>query len=249
MTVAQGFVTGLDTVFIRSREPVPRGEENIYLEYLPDRQITRYSVPRRTAEVGFYPFDHERPLTEGEIESDFPKTWAYLCSNREQLETRKAVVKDGIPWWRPERPREPTTILRPKIVCPHLMLTPRFAINPSGRLAVSRSPFIFAKDEGEGQTLIRFFCAVLNSTVCSWYLRTYAPKYGSGYNRLEVNLLSAAPVPNLVRVNAATLASVIDMVGRLSRRPDPELDNCLDDLICSLYGFTPTERRELFGLR
>jgi len=218
MTVAQGFVTGSDTVFIRHREAIPRGEESIYVDYLPDRRIGRYSVPKKTDEVVFFPFDGERQLTGDEIESRFPETWIYLCSKREQLESRKSVTGSGVPWWRPVRPREPSTILRPKIVCPHLMLTPRFAVNSNGRLAVSHSPFVFSKDEGEEQTLIRFFCAVLNSTVCNWYLRTYAPKYGRGYNRLEVNLLSAAPVPNLISVDAVTLASVVDMVDRLSRK-------------------------------
>ena len=188
-------------------------------------------------------------LLKMKLSSRFPETWRYLSLNREQLEARKSVTRSGVPWWRPVRPREPSTILRPKIVCPHLMLTPRFAVNSNGRLAVSHSPFVFSKDEGEEQTLIRFFCAVLNSTVCNWYLRTYAPKYGRGYNRLEVNLLNAAPVPNLAGVNAVTLASVIDMVDQLSKKPDSELDNSLDDLVCDLYGFTPTERRELFGLK
>jgi hypothetical protein len=249
MTVAQGFVTGLDTVFIRSREAILRKEESIYLDYLPDRQIGRYSVPKRTAEIVFFPFDGGRQLTEDEIEFRFPETWSYLSSKREQLESRKAVIRGGVPWWRPERPREPSTILRPKIVCPHLMLTPRFAVNPNGRLAVSRSPFVFSKDMGEEQTLIRLFCAVLNSTVCNWYLRTYAPKYGSGYNRLEVNLLNATLVPNLADIDAVTLASIVNIVDRLSIKPDFEVDNTLDDLICELYGFTPTERRELFGLK
>jgi hypothetical protein len=228
MTVTQGFVTGSDTVFIRPRGAIPRGEESVYIDYLPDRQIGRYSVPRRTDGVVFFPFDGERQLTENEVKSRFPETWRYLSSKRGQLETRKTVTRHGVPWWRPERPREPSTILRPKIVCPHLMLTPRFAVNPNGRLAVSRSPFVYSKDEGEEQTLIRFFCAVLNSTVCNWYLRTYAPKYGKGYNRLEVNLLSAAPVPNLATVDAVTLASVIDAVDRLSKSPSGDfIKDCI----------------------
>ena len=248
MQIAQGFVTGADKVFIRRREMVPRGEEKIYIDYLPDRQIGRYSVPRRTAEVVFFPFDGDRQLNEAEISERFPQTWRYLRSNEQELRERRSVTDSGVLWWKPVRSRFPSTILRPKIVCPHLMLTPRFAVDTSGNLAVSHSPFIISMNEGEQQALIRFFCAVLNSTVCNWHLRTRAPKYSRGYNRLEVSVLSEVPVPDLGTVDARILSRVIGMVDEVSRKPDPEIDNMLDDIVCELYGFAPTERRELFGL-
>jgi hypothetical protein len=249
MTVAQGFVTGADKVFIRPRGDIPSGEERIYIDYLPDRQIGRYSVPKRTAEVVFFPFEGDRQLSEEEIEARYPKTWSYLSSHRQALEKRRSVTNNGVPWWKPVRSRSPGTLLKPKIVCPHLMLTPRFAINPSGNMAVSHSPFIISKDEGEEQTLIRFFCAVLNSTVCNWYIRTYAPKYGKGYNRLEVTLLSGVPIPDLRVVDSRTLSAITEMVDHISKKPDEKLDESLDDLVCALYGFTPTERQDLFGLK
>jgi len=249
MTVAQGFVTGADSVFIRPRDAIPDAEERIYVDYLPDRQIGRYSVPRRTAEVVLFPYEGDSQLSEEEIKTRYPETWAYLCSHRESLEKRRSVTRSGVPWWKPVRSRSPSTLLKPKIVCPHLMLTPRFAINPNGKLAVSHSPFIISKDEGEEQTLIRFFCAVLNSTICNWYIRTYAPKYGRGYNRLEVTLLNGVPIPDLAAVDSRTLSSITEMVDQVSKRADEKLDDELDNLICSLYGFTPSERQGLFGLK
>ena len=46
-----------------------------------------------------------------------------------------------------------------------------------------------------------------------------------------------------------TLSRIIEMVDEVSRKPDPEVDNTLDEIVCELYGFTHTERRELFGLK
>jgi hypothetical protein len=66
---------------------------------------------------------------------------------------------------------------------------------------------------------------------------------------LEVSVLSEVPVPELGTVDARTLSRIIDMVDEVSRRPDPEIDTELDNIVCELYGFSPTERRELFGLR
>jgi hypothetical protein len=248
MSVKQGFVTGADDVFIIPKRAVPKGEERVYVDYLPDRQIARYRLPSRIERVVFYPYDNSAPLTENNLIQRFPETWTYLSARKEKLAIRSSVISGSVPWWRPERPREPSILLRPKIVCPHLMLTPRFAVDAGGKLAVSHGPFIVANDEGDEQVLLRFFCAVLNSSVCNWHLRTYAPKYGRGYNRLEVTVLKEVPVPDFSRVSAGALTSVLSLVDKLSHRSNDAIENELDDLIASLYGFTPGERRELLGI-
>ena len=66
---------------------------------------------------------------------------------------------------------------------------------------------------------------------------------------MEVGLLSAVPVPDLRGVDARTLSTITEMVDNISRRPDENIDNTLDDLVCGLYGFTATERQDLFGLK
>ena len=248
MTINQGFITGADDIFIVPRSRVPRGEERAYAEYLPDRQIQRYQVPNQTDSLVFFPYDGDEQLTERVLRSRFPKTWTYLTSHRNRLSARKSVSSGRVPWWRPARPRKPSTILRPKIVGPHLMLTPRFAVDAEGRFAVSHGPFLIANDASEEQTLIRLFCAVLNSSVCNWHLRTYAPKYAKGYNRLEVAVLRDVPVPDLSRVSAAELSWLVDMVDKLSEHPDDSGEIELDEMIAGLYGFTPSERKELFGI-
>ena len=67
--------------FLRPRDMVPIGEEGIYVDYLPDRRIGRYSLPRRTSEVVFFPFEGDQAATEADIRSDFPETWRYLQLN------------------------------------------------------------------------------------------------------------------------------------------------------------------------
>ena len=44
MTIAQGFVTGADKDPFDLQTILPDGEERIYIDYLPDRQIGRYSI-------------------------------------------------------------------------------------------------------------------------------------------------------------------------------------------------------------
>jgi hypothetical protein len=51
LDVRQGFITGADSVFIRSKDVVPKREGSIYIDYLPDRSIEKYRLPKRTNEV------------------------------------------------------------------------------------------------------------------------------------------------------------------------------------------------------
>jgi hypothetical protein len=246
MDVVQGVVTGQDKVFIRNREFVSSGEQKAYIDYLPDRRIGRYSLPKKADELVFFPYRAGDALEEEEIQAEFPKTWAHLLQYKDILQSRKSAA-DGGPWWRPTRSR-PQTILKPKIVCPHLMLTPRFAVNISGNFAVSHGPFVISKDAGEDRTLLNFFCAVLNSTACNWYLRASAPKYGRGYSRVEVNSLRDIPVPDINRLDSHRVISIAETVDNLSKRFSEDLDNEIDREICDLYGFSASERVEILGI-
>jgi hypothetical protein len=246
--VFQGFVTGADDVFILSKELIPPGEEEIYLDYLPDREIGRYRIPSRVDQAVIYPYQGNIALTEGTFAERYPKTWRYLLKNKPKLESRGPVRAGKTPWWRPERPREPERIRRPKIVCPHLMLTPRFALDGKGHLAVSRAPFMIAEELGDELTLLRFLCAVLNSSVSNWYLQTYAPKYAHGYNRLEADLLKSIPIPDIRKIDPAELRRIASAVERLqSGRGGGSLDSETDALIVALYDFSSNERKHILG--
>lgn len=241
LDIFQGFVTGADSVFIRSKIGVPAGEESIYIDYLPDRQIGRFSTPSKVADVVFYPYTGDRLITEEELETKFPITWAYLLENRPKLESRKR--SPSTPWWKPERPREPARMRSPKIVCPHLMLTPRFAVDAKGRFATSHGPAMVAIDRGEEGTLLLFFCAILNSIVSSWYLRTYVPTYSKGYSRLEPATLRGLPVPDFKSIEPVKLERFLE----LARQPVKDLntDDEMDEMVMDFYGLGALERRAL----
>jgi TaqI-like C-terminal specificity domain len=249
LQVFQGYVSGADDIFITPKADVPGGEEAIYLDYMPDKKIGRYRIPNRADEVVFYPYDGFTALTETSLSQNFRKTWRYLERNRGRLELRGPVQAGKTPWWRPERPRDPDRMKRPKIIGPHLTLTPRFAIDSKGNFAVSRSPFLIAREMGDELTLLRFFCAILNSSVSSWYIRTYAPKYAHGYNRVEANLLKAFPAPDMSKVDAAEINRIASAVERLQAgRGAQSLDYEIDSSVADLYGFSSSERRNILGI-
>ncbi len=86
-------------------------------------------------------------------------------------------------------PRLPQNMMVPKVVSPHLSLVPRFALDADGAYAVSHSPLLYPKDSGVAQELLRFFVAVLNSTVCYWHITAHSHTYARGYAMLEPKTL------------------------------------------------------------
>jgi hypothetical protein len=104
---------------------------------LTDREMEAYAVPRRTGRRVFFPFWKGEKVDERQLRKDFPATWRYLNTHKKKLEARGSLARYGKEWWEPMWPREPGTIQRPKIVTPHLVITPRFGLDPRGRFAVS----------------------------------------------------------------------------------------------------------------
>jgi len=249
LLVRQGVVTGDDDVFVVPRAELPQGEEAAYKPYLRDREIFRYKTPDSVDFFMFYPFEGKRPFTEQEMAGEFPERWRYLLSRRERLERRGPVRRGDAPWWRPAWPRDPNVLFGPKIVCPHLMLTPRFAVDLEGRYVVSGSPFVSAAAKPEASALVSFFCAVLNSSVVAWYISTYAFKYSHGYNRIEVALLRHIPVPDPASLRADRLVALLRTIDTaITEGPNKDLDERIDDMVFDCYGFSAVDRQWLRGI-
>ena len=247
ISVKQGFITGMDDVFIRDAESIPSNEKAAYVPYLADREMRRYGVPEATAKAVFYPFDGEHSLTSTEVRERFPETWAYLETHAERLRARKSLNRVGHSlWWRPLWPRPPKNMLRPKIVSPHLVLFPRFGIDAAGEYAVSHSPMLFLKADEDGLEVMRYCVAVLNSSVGHWQIIRQSHKYQRGYAMLEAHTLNTFSLPSPAKVAPRLMNKIQDLVGKLTDTPsDSDADAELDEVIAQLFGVSLDDLREI----
>jgi hypothetical protein len=242
LEVRQGLITGMDKVFIRPKSAVPESEQAIYIEFLSDRQIDKYRVPNETDRLVFYPYEGDRLIDTEELQARFPSTWEHLESHRDVLESRKSM--SPLPaerWWQPTRPRSPKALLRPKIVTPHLILFPRFALDVHGKYGVSHSPYLFPSRSapGEEMRVLLYFLAVLNSSAAHWQTITLSGKYRRGYAVLESATLKKVRVPSPATVPPATMKAINHIAGRLvmpDSNRDGQAEEELDHLVAGLYG-------------
>lgn len=245
LDVHVGFISGADDVFIIPEEILPPGEESIFVPFLPDKEMKLYTVPEKTAYSFFSSFAGGRRIEEEELKSSFPETWKYLLSHKRELELRPPVRKGSLAWWQPERPRKPEDMMRSKIISPHLVIVPRFSLDQDGKYAISRAPFLYPKDTGAEDDLLRFFLAVLNSSACYWYISKHSHKYRAGYTMLEPKTLKLTPVPDPTQVDPTLMRRLLNLVNkRLTARGAValEYERQLDRLIADLYHLSAQER-------
>ncbi|MBD1869441.1 hypothetical protein H6F95_19470 [Cyanobacteria bacterium FACHB-471] len=249
MNIRVGLQTGNNKIFIVSQRQIPKGEEAIFIPFLSDREMESYTVPNEVESYLFYPYVEGKRLDENELRKSYPRTWEYLSLHKEKLQTRAAVKKNQILWWELERPRS-EYLLQPKIVSPHLAIMPRFSIDNEGKLSVVRSPIIYPKERNVESDLLRYFAAVLNSSICYRYIAEHSHRYGSGYSMLEPKSLLKTPVPDPTKVAPSVMNSLLLLVDKRLLASGLEIlriENEIDELVADLYGFTEQER-SMYGV-
>ena len=145
-----GFISGADEVFIIPKAHVPDSEKDLYVPYLPDREMQLFTTPNDVESYFIYPYINGSLIEENILKKHYPKTWKHLTDHKQRLVSRGQVQKGNLDWWRPERPRLPQNMLIPKIISPHLTIAPRFSVDLEGKYAISRSPLMYPKEKSLG---------------------------------------------------------------------------------------------------
>ena len=238
--IKQGVVTGGDEVFLISKSQVPTGEGKVWKPLLKDREMERYIVPKLSNCYIFYPIVEGEKLTEENLKKNFPKTWKYLLLNKGKLPPRKVTEQN---WWLPTRLRDPNKLFIPKILTPHLVLLPKFSLDIKGKYAISHAPYLFPKNYSSDEDFLKFFLAILNSTIGAWLISTSSDKYSRGYARLEVKTLGSIPVPDPAKVEYSILSNLLNLVeSKLKGDKDQVIDKEIDELVGESYGLNHDEK-------
>lgn len=140
----------------------------------------------------------------------------------------------------------PENILRPKIVTPHRILLSRFSLDEKGYYATSRSPLMYPKETSSELELLRYFLAVLNSSVSFWQIVNLSHKYSHGYSMLEPKTLRLMRIPEPTKVSPPIMKKIQSLVKqRLGDWSTIVVENELDLLVAELYGLSKPEREKI----
>ena len=195
-----GLTSGIDSVFIL--------DENKVNEYNLEKEILLPVVRGRNLDRGFisedldyviYPYKLSGNLTilldENELENKYPKTYAYLLTQKDKLSSRKDSRKEisNNDWYKLVRKGKLDFFKSKKILTPGLSKNNSFAIDKLGLTYLCGGAGVFGlvQDKIDNNTLL----AILNSKVVEFFLHSISTKKQGGYYSYLNSFLEEIPLP------------------------------------------------------
>ena len=120
----------------------------------------------------------------------------------------------------------------------------RFALDDGSMLCLDTTFFV----TGEA---IKYLCAVLNSTMATWFIQNTALTSGMGVARWKTFTVERIPIPKLSAAKQRPFVRLVDRILE-GKAADPdadtsELEEQIDWLVYNLYGLTEGERAVVGG--
>jgi len=124
-------------------------------------------------------------------------------------------------------------------------------MSPEGRFAYSHQE-LFCNDKGFIMTGndLKYLCAVLNSSLVTWFMEVTALTTGMGVLQWKKFAVERLPVPKIGTTQRRTLARLVDRIVAQSagrKTNSRELQAEIDCKVYELYGLTSAEIRALKG--
>ena len=133
---------------------------------------------------------------------------------------------------------------KPKLIWIELADRGRFALDRR-RLFVEATAFMATSSSADDLT---WLCAVLNSAVASWWVRTTAPTSGAGATRWKKVYVETLPLPTASPAAAARVATLVERAVRVcDAESQARLQVRIDREVATAYGLGRTELTLLKG--
>ena len=240
LLVGKGMETGCNAVF----GGLTRAQVEAW--GLPPRLVRRRARGRDLSAFHLQSGDHHLLYTPGADAFDDlpPAAQSHLQSHRAALEARAAVRRGDRPWWRFSWPLHHAQYARPRILCPALSRSHRFARDPTGD-HVGLTDTTVLVDQGQPEDL-RYVLGLLHAPLMVWRHGLRAKRKGGGVREFYWNALSALPIRRINvadsgdrREHDAVVAAVTAL--EAAQGADPAAAEALHRAVCGLYAVDPEE--------
>lgn len=200
--IFQGLVTGADRVFILERIADAKSgtvrartrkgreieiEASLLKPFLLDVPIVSYRGPIGNHWIVF-PYDCDGSsvelLSPGELAGDFPKAWAYLRENSDDLKAREGGKWDHSQWYAFGRNQNLSQMDSPKLIVQVLAKSPRFAFDCCGFYFTGggNGPYYGVRWDLPGeQCSLHLLQAMMNSPVSDFFIRKTSTTFHGDY--------------------------------------------------------------------
>ena len=255
VAIFRGITTGLNDAFIIDDDTKkalvaadPKSAE-IVKPILRGRDIQRYQGKWANLWVIIAKFGSYRTMPE-----EYPAVYEHLAYHEEQLRARgqcrysrsrkndpNADYQGQHHWVELDNnPKDQylEEFAKEKLVWIELAQNGRFAYDDSG-IFCSNSAYILSG------TSIKYLCAVLNSTLTTWFMNNTALTSGMGATRWIKSFVDLIPIPKITTAEQHPFVRLVDEILK-NKAADPNADTRhleweIDRLVYELYGLTEEE--------
>jgi hypothetical protein len=251
--IGQGMQTGLNAAFgslpveIRKDWGLPSGASFIRAR---NSDIQSWKI-RNSGKVLIYPNKFSR------INEMPQQMQAHLQKFKKRLSDRAAYKRGDCAWWQYTWPLHAPLYHGPRIICPYLAGSNRFAIDEKNEfLGLTDTTVLFPKKTRED---IRYFLGLLNSDVLTWRFRFIGKLKSSEIREYFHNSVAKIPFHRIDWQSAVETQlhdRIVKLVLRLETLVDRQdsasvraavqkAENDLEEAVCHLYGLTEADREQV----
>ena len=246
-------------------------ESDSALWFLQGREIRRYAI-QSSGKLVVMPYTiiskKAMIIPEIELSKRFPRTYEYLCRNKDYLNAREKGRFKGANWYVYGRNQNIDLMLLPKILVPDIANHVSFVLDQNGNYAFTSGYGIILKaDLPESE---KYILGLLNSKLSDYYLKRMSTQMRGGFYKYETRFIRSLPIRTIDFSDPADAARHDHMVSLVERmlalhkqlqeaRTPPEktalqrqieaTDRQIDALVYELYGLTEEEIRIVEGVQ
>lgn len=164
--VIQGIVSGLNEAYIYRNDSLPKIEKQLLKPFAFGSDFDRYTLRK---------IEHSIIYANKDIDiKDFPKCLEILKPYKKQLDKRREVVKNVLPWYSLQWPRAKSSFERPKILFQKIRnqkLPQRLVGTYDESKLFLGDGVIFLNSMLDDKNELKFLLAILNSHLYNFYYR------------------------------------------------------------------------------
>ncbi len=279
--IFQGLKTSADKIYIveerkrRGRQVLVWSPEKGAEYWLEDKLLHplikggdshRYSLSK-TSRLILFPYKQDTDgkmalLTQAELKTQYPKSWDYLCDNRNYLDNREEGRFRGLGWYQFGRSQALDVMSLPKLFTPDLAARSSFSLDDTGECfftgGVAGGYGILAKPG----VAPKYLLALLNSRLLNWIISQTGTQMRGGYFSFEARFIRSLPIAQPEAESHDKLVELVDKMLALTPKLRAETneskrktlqnavdatDRQIDQLVYELYGLTEEEIRIVEG--
>ncbi len=256
--IYQGISTGKDAVFVLNDDKISelQIESQIAIPFLKGKDIHRYQIVWRDKYL-IYPYDKDgNVISENNLKKQFPNTYAYLKSVRNELRGRGYFDKSQKKWYELWNQRNLRRFTQYKLMTLDNAQRNSFAFDKGVFVGTTTTYSLILKNKDINNYM--FMLGLLNSHLMEYHHKKKTIPQAGGFYRYQASLIKHLPI---MRSNLNENCHIIDCVTKIlkiTQKRDyignptkqaevKKIENRIDQMVYKLYGLTDEEIKIVEG--